>query len=105
MNETLTIEVGMGVTHCVGSDRYPYTVVSVVNDRTLYITKDSYKAVRKTISDPNSFKNEWEYTSNFDDDPIVITKRKNNMWYHRGDTMTGCPFFIGQRRVYFDPHF
>lgn len=43
MREQVTPEVGMGATEVVGSDRYPYTIVKVVNPKKIVVQRDDYR--------------------------------------------------------------
>jgi hypothetical protein len=93
-------EVGMGVTHSVGSDAYPYTIVKVINARSIQVTRDTYEYIGQKGGEP-----EYKYTSNPDGHPITITLRINGRWYAKGSQRGGCAFHLGHRRFYHDPSF
>lgn len=101
--EQVTPTVGMGVTQIVGSDRYPYTVVEIVNDKTIVIQQDN--AVR-TDTNGISESQKYEYSPNKEGKKIVLTKRKYGRWREKGDSLHGgTPYNIGTRRMYQDPSF
>lgn len=101
-NNAPTIEVGTGVTYCVGTDRYPYTVVEVKSPRKLIVQRDSW---RRTDSNGLSEDQDYEFTPDPDGERRVITLRKNGRWYEVGAHASSCPFTVGHRRAYFDPSF
>lgn len=102
MNETIP-EVGMGATHRVGSDSYPYTIVEVVSDKKIIVQQD---AARRTDSNGLSESQEYEYTRNPDSPKIVVTKRKDGRWRRQGESITSTmTFSLGVRRMYQDPSF
>lgn len=101
-SEEVTPKVGMGATQGVGSDRYPFTVVEVINDRKIVVQGDSY---RRTDSNGLSESQSYEYTPNPDAQRIVVTKRKNGRWYEQGQPMGHGAFNIGHRSAYQDPSF
>ena len=103
MAEQVTPEVGMGATYYVGSDRYPFTIVEVVNEKTLVIQADEFKRI-----DKNGFSESQEYTysPNPEARKIVITKRKTGRWVEKGQSSDcGSGYGIGHRRAYQDPSF
>jgi hypothetical protein len=88
---------GMGVTYNCGSDRYAYTIIEVLNEKTLVIQED------KIVPDPEvthkAVPNEFGRVT-------TITLRKNGCWYERGSKMIrGCTYTVGKRRYYMDPGF
>jgi len=96
-------EVGIGVTGSIGSDRYPYTVVEIVNARTIVIQQDSFK---RTDKNGMSEQQEYEYSRNPDAERITLTLRSGDRWKKKGDPLhQGYCFFIGDRRAYQDPSF
>lgn len=96
------ITVGMGATKIVGSDRYPFTVIEVVNDRRLVLQSDEY---RRTDKNGLSELQEHEYTPNPDGSTVIVTKRKDGRWVQQGESIKGTPYHIGERRAYQDPSF
>lgn len=95
-------EVGMGCTQGVGSDRYPYTICEVVNEKKIYVQADDYK---RTDKNGQSESQTYEYTPNPEAQKILVTLRKNGRWVRKGETLNGSAFYIGQRRAYQDPSY
>jgi hypothetical protein len=94
-------KVGMGVTQIVGSDRYPFTIVRVINDKKIVVTKDSVGPNKKI--DPEQ---SYDYQTNWDGFNIILTLRNNGRWREQGEpTKGGCPWHIGSRRFYQNPSF
>lgn len=104
MSEQVIPEVDMGVTCGVGSDRYPYTVSEIVNDKTIKVRPDSY---RRTDSNGLSEMQTYEITPNPDAPEIVLTLRINGRWVRKGETMRGSSYrwSLGHRDAYSDPSF
>lgn len=104
MTAQQTPVVGMGVTRCVGSDRYPFTVIIVVNSRKIVVLGDSY---RRIDNNGLSEQQEYEYTPNSYGDEYTLTLRKNGQWVVEGEDMkkASCRWYIGERVAYKDPSF
>ena len=102
-------EVGMGATQFVGSDCYPYTVISIdrIDNQGLpYIV--TLRADHATRTDRNGLSEhqEYDYTPDEDGRIITVSRRRNGQWrevYSRG-ARTGFVAF-GWRRRYRDPSF
>lgn len=95
--------VGMGVTHMVGSDRYPCTVVDVMSPRRCIVQEDI-----ATRIDRNGYDGPQKYT--YAPDPsatkIEISLRMDGKWYAKGSPMGySGSFALGERRMYLDPGF
>lgn len=73
-------EVGMGVTECMWSDREPYEIISVEDERHITIRRLDYKR-----TDNNGFSEiqEYEYSSNPEYTPIRLYKAKDGRWVRR----------------------
>ena len=73
-------EVGMGVTECMWSDRHPYEIVEVIDDRHIKIRALDYKR-----TDHNGFSEvqEYEYTSNPNAHVFTLYKAKDGRWVRR----------------------
>lgn len=98
-----TPEVDMGVTECIGSDRYPYTVIVVVNHRKIVVRSDEF---RRTDKNGFSEMQSYEYTPNLHGKEVTLTLRKNGRWVEEGVGLNDPPFwFIGEREAYQDPCF
>ena len=90
---------GMGVTYNCGSDRYAYTVIEVLNEKTLVIQEDKIIRDMDTDGQPKAVRNEMGQIK-------TITKRKNGCWYEQGSKMgRGLTFMVGRRRFDMDPGF
>lgn len=69
------ITVGTGVTEYMYSDRHPYEVVEVIDQKHVYVRELGHKAL------PNSqFANEWELFSD-ERKPIKLLTKRGNQWY------------------------
>ena len=104
-SEKTTPKVGMGVTQCIGSDRYPFTVIEVSeNLKTVVIQLDTYS---RTDSNGLSESQEYEFSRNSDGEKITLTLRKNGCYVQKGQPMRGSGYFyrIGTRSAYRDPSF
>jgi hypothetical protein len=99
-NQPVKPAVGVGVTQIVGSDRYPYTIVEVINNRKIIITADDVSPNKK--HEPEQA---YDYTPRPDRPRFTLTLRKGNRWRELGDTLNGTPWHVGSRRFYQDPSF
>ena len=95
--------VGMGVTACVGSDRYPYTITKVIDGKTLEIQRDEYHRIdHNGLSESQLYR----YKADPTGQKIIITQRNNGLWRQQGHPIRGSvPYGIGFRRAYQDPSF
>lgn len=69
------IKVGDGVTEYYWSDRHPYEVTAVRDQKHITIRELDHKLVGE------AFSNEWELSSNEDNPTADLTKR-GNYWYY-----------------------
>ena len=69
-----SIEVGTGVTEYLYTDRHPYEVTKVIDQKHVYIRPMGYKCVG------GAYSNDWELYSLPDDPEIYLTKR-GKYWY------------------------
>lgn len=96
------IQVGQGVTHHIGSDRYPYTVAEVISPKRVEIQADDYKRIDSNgISESQIY----EYMPNPSACRIVVTLRKNGRWHQVGESMNSSSYSFGGRSAYQDPSF
>lgn len=98
----MNVEVGMGTTYVVGSDRYPATVVKVL-PKTVTVTMDSVTVVG-VLHGVTQF----GFTSNepTPENTKVFTLRQNGKWVQQGAPMhSACTLHLGDRSYYLDPHF
>ena len=94
------IFVGMGATRLMFSDRYPFTVVEIINENTLVLQADDCERVDNLgMSDMQ----EWIFKQNIDNPTYIVTKRKNGCWVTKGQGMkNGQHWSIGKRSKYYD---
>jgi hypothetical protein len=94
--------VGMGATQQVGSDRYPYTVVSLDNSRYVIVQADKATLIEgSTISEHQVY----EYTRDPSGTTRILSFRKNGRWVTMGQNMNSELWNIGNRNAYRDPSF
>jgi len=83
-------EVGMGATELMYTDRHPYTIIEVSENK-------------KTIKVQRDFPN---LLPNKDGEIIEVTLRKSGAWIAKGQAIKGGrKFDIGYRKEYIDPSF
>ena len=94
------IFVGMGATRLMFTDRYPFTVVEIINENTLVLQADDCERVDNLgMSDMQ----EWIFKQNIDNPTYIVTKRKNGCWVTKGQGMkNGQHWSIGKRSKYYD---
>lgn len=93
---------GMGVTQNVGSDSYPHTVSRVINDRTIEVRRDNYRAAPGSNPYGNQ---EYIYTRNRTATPVTLTLRQDGRWRRQGESMRSQAWTIGNRRAYQNPSY
>lgn len=94
---------GMGATQGVGSDRYPYTIVSVApNGRTLWARRCEFVRTDKNgMSESQSY----DYFDDGVSPGKEYTLRKNGRWVSKGQPMSSQGLWPGHRAAYMDPSF
>lgn len=99
-NDSIVPVVGMGATVRIGTDRYPYTIVSIsASGKTIVLQEDFYNRL-----DSNGL-DEWQeysYISNSNGDTITFRLGKNGYYKNNKRGLYAC---IGFRRAYIDPCF
>lgn len=102
------VEVGDGATHCLGSDKYPYTVVSVKTYqsgqkkgevREIVLQED--RAIRTDNGGYFTENQEYKYERNIHGRALVATNTVHGFRV-KGTTQ---PVIVGWRRRYNDPSF
>ena len=93
---------GLGATRCVGSDRYPFSVVKLEHSKS---GKTDILHLREDIAimrDGGSIHGQQDWAF-FEDRnaPVVIIKRRNG----KGTNREARNYFIGRRGKYYDPSF
>ena len=96
----------MGASSYNNGDSYPYTIVEVISPRASRVTRDSYKVLEKDTA----YKEgplECEFTTNWNSEGEVFTKRKNGRWILKGSSMNAywLGISIGHRSYSHNPHF
>ena len=105
-----SVEVGMGVTYRVGSDRYAGTITSKsASGKTIHFTDDNYKAA------PGSGgiygQQEYVYESVPEIESVnPLGETTSNVKTARWSEKHGCYMYFGRglsrgRHAYYDPHF
>ena len=102
------IYVGMGVTEYMWSDREPWEVTKVFDQRHICIRRMDYKVVKGSMMDGSA---EYEYKSNPNNQEVEIKKYKNG-WYDLKDEngrklkgYTKYSLSFGILDKYYDPSF
>ena len=95
-------EVGMGVTECLWSDRHPYEIIEVKDDRHITIRALNWKRIDKNGM---SECQEYEYFSNPHGTVYTLYKNKKGIWVRRVgkngvDKSSG--WYIGKAEEYYD---
>ena len=94
-------EVGMGATWVLASDRYPYSVVSVISDKQCVVQQHGYWA-DKTKERGMGHQN-WVIADQPSGLTKVVTLRKDGKWRVKGlRTRKNDAFFLlGHQEVYY----
>lgn len=97
-------EVGMGVTECQWSDRSPWEIIAVKDERHITVRALDWK---RTDNNGMSDCQDYEYFSNPNNPTANLFLTKQGKWRQRySDRSLGCnAFFIGYAERYFDPCF
>ena len=98
--KTPKLEIGMGVTECLWSDRHAWEIIAIKDERHITIRRMGYKCL-------DYYAGEYELFSDPNGRVINLFKTKNNGWRQRvgknglGDTK----FAVGHADEYRDPSF
>ncbi|MFM6944975.1 MAG: hypothetical protein ACKOXV_06830 [Bacteroidota bacterium] len=94
------VSIGTGATKLMYTDRYPFTVIDVINENTLVLQADDYERVDNNgMSDCQ----EYVFTQNPTNPTYIVTKRKNGYWVTKGQGLkNGQHWSIGTRSRHFD---
>lgn len=92
--------VGMGCTRLAWTDRHAFTVVEVVNTKTIKVRQDHAKRIDTNgVSESQTY----EYTADPNAPIITVTLRKNGRWVEKGESAKhGTAYSIGSRNEYHD---
>ncbi len=100
----LAFKVGDGATRCVGSDRYPFTIVEIVSAKEIVVQEDT--ATANVEAGHNHYgKQVYDILPNPAAEREHVTLRKNGRWVLKGDPANGVGFRLGERDKYSDPSF
>ena len=89
-------EVGMGVTKVMWTDRVPYKVIEVINDKLILVQE-----LVVTDEYPTGY---GKITDELKGSPVKLSKRKNGRWSVYGQE-TDDSWVIGHASHYYDVHF
>ncbi len=98
-------EVGMPATLCIGSDRYPGTVIEVRSDgKKIVVQTDEFKAGPGHEYFGNQ---KWITVRNENGPTTKFSLRKNGRWLPEGDDLhsRGTYLSLGHASAYQDPSF
>ena len=105
METQVKIEVGSGAFTGFNGDRYPYTVIEVINDKTIVVQRDDFKRA------PGGHQHEegplkGEFIRNPQGERTTLTLRRNGRWVPKGTGMReGWHWGVGVRYYSRNPHF
>jgi len=90
-----------GATLHVGSDCYPYTILTQ-SETKITAQRDNFRAAEGS----NWFGDQkWDITPDPQATIETFTLRKNGRWVKAGDSLNGCSLSTKGRRAYQDPSF
>ena len=94
-------EVGMGVTEIWYSDREPYEITEVIDERHIMVRRMDY---RRTDEGGFSEMQEYEYISNESYPSVMLFLTKKGQWRERigKNGLGGNCFVIGKAERYYD---
>jgi len=90
--------VGMGVTELMWSDRHAYTIIEVIDSKTLKVQQDT---ATRTDSNGMSDSQDYRFEPNPQGHTVIITLRKSGRWMRKGE-QKGSGWTIGSRSEYHD---
>lgn len=95
--------VGMGVTEMMWSDRYPFEVIEVIDDRHILVRELDAKRID---SNGMSESQKYEYISNEENNVIKLFLTKQGKWREQTGRKLGCnTFVVGYAEKYYDYSF
>lgn len=96
------IKIGTGVTEMLYSDRNPYEVVEIIDNKHLMIRPMDYKRISGSEQDGSA---EYEYFSDIKATPIKIFNSKYGWREQNGRKLGSTRFTIGYAERYRDPSY
>lgn len=97
--------IGMGVTHHIGGDKYPFTIVDLTESgKTLYVNQDIPTIISGDFENNNAI-----IDYKFNSCQIIIKKltfRKDGVYRESGTRTSKTDYYtVGKREYYLDPNF
>lgn len=93
-------EINMGATEICWTDRHAFTIVEIINDKTIVVQRDD---VKRTDNLGMTDSQQWECTPNSNNNTYIVTLRKNGKWITKGQSLKdGTRWLIGSRMEYYD---
>lgn len=97
------LHIGMGVTQCMWSDRRPWEIIEIKDERHITVRELDAKRID---SNGMSECQEYEYTSNEDNSTTTLFKTKEGRWVERIGRKYGCDgWYVGRAEKYYDYSF
>lgn len=101
MAKAIVPVVGMGATHRLGADAYPFHVITVLGPRRIVLSEARVGPNKATWPEQ-----EFDIFPDDNGDEVIATLRKNGSWVKEGDGMRGGRRYdLGEARYYQDPSF
>jgi hypothetical protein len=98
--KNIKLEIGMGATEVLYTDRHAFTIIEIINDRTVILQQDT---ATNTKPWPEQ---EYTYERNPNGEKVMVTLRINGKWVEKSKSVKdGRKFRIGDRNEYIDPCF
>lgn len=99
-----TPAVGMGATELMYTDRKPYTIVEIIDEKTIVVQED--KAIRLDDNGMSECQ-DYEFQSNPEAPKVTLVKKTsskvpNGRWVRKGSSINSNSFLIGKRDSYHD---
>lgn len=93
--------VGMGATEISWSDRAPFTITKVINEKTIEVQADKVRWGGPGYREMGD-NSKWVCEPNPEGVVYTLTKRKNGKWIRKEESIKGRPFRIGERDSHHD---
>ena len=102
MNAPEELYIGMGATELMYTDRRPYEIIAIKDDRHVTVRELDAKRIDKNGMGECQ---EYEYTSNPNNVTAELFKTKEGRWVERIGRKYGSTFRIGVAEKYYDYSF
>jgi len=91
--------LGMGATQLCNPHRRAFTVVRLINPRTVVVQEDqAWRTDNNGVSDQQ----EYRFACNPYAPEVTVTLRKHGYWVAKGEPNEGTPYIMGLREKYHD---